>query len=68
MSYRKNRLGIGQNLLAKFESNVKEKGINKITLTTDADDNDNVLRFYKKSGYEIFYDFIAIQTKNDEIN
>ena len=55
----KNRLGIGQNLLAKFESNVREKGIKKITLTTDADYNDNVLRFYKKSGYEIFYDFIA---------
>ena len=52
-----NGLGIGQNLLVKFENQVREKGINTITLTTDADSNDDVLRFYKKSGYTVFYDF-----------
>lgn len=52
-----NGFGIGQQLLAKFENQVIEKGINTITLTTDADSNENVLRFYKKSGYTIYYDF-----------
>ena len=52
-----NGFGIGQNLLVKFENQVREKGINTITLTTDADSNDNVLRFYKKSGYTVYYDF-----------
>ena len=52
-----NGFGIGQNLLVEFENQVKEKGINTITLTTDADSNDSVLRFYKKSGYTVYYGF-----------
>ena len=52
-----NGLGIGQNLLVKFENQVRKKGIYTITLTTDADSNDSVLRFYKKSGYTVYYDF-----------
>lgn len=52
-----NGLGIGQQLLVEFEKVVRDKGISKITLTTDADSNDNVLRFYKKSGYTVYYDF-----------
>jgi ribosomal protein S18 acetylase RimI-like enzyme len=42
-----NGLGIGQQLLAKFENQVKEKGVNIITLTTDLDSNDSVLRLQK---------------------
>ena len=52
-----NGFGIGQNLLVKFENQVRKKGINTITLTTDADSNDSVLRFYKKSGYSVYYNF-----------
>ena len=52
-----NGFGIGQSLLGKFENQVRENGINTITLTTDADSNDSVLRFYKKSGYTVYYDF-----------
>lgn len=52
-----NGFGIGQQLLTKFENQVREKGINNVTLTTDADSNDNVLRFYKKSGYTVYYGF-----------
>lgn len=52
-----NSFGIGQSLLVKFENQVREKDINTITLTTDADSNDSVLRFYKKSGYTVYYDF-----------
>ena len=53
----RNGLGIGQQLLTKFEYQVREKGINTLTLTTDADSNDSVLRFYKKSGYNVYYEF-----------
>lgn len=55
----KNGLGIGKKLLIKFEAEVIKKGLNKITLTTDADANENVLQFYKKSGYKVFYDFVT---------
>ena len=52
-------LGIGQNLLTKFEIQVREKGVNIITLTTDEDSNDSVLKFYKKTGYTVYYDFVT---------
>ena len=55
----KNGLGIGKNLLVEFENEVKKKGLNKITLTTDAEENDDVLKFYEKSGYKVFYDFVT---------
>jgi ribosomal protein S18 acetylase RimI-like enzyme len=57
VSPNQNGFGIGQSLLVKFENQVREKGINTITLTTDADSNHSVLRFYKKSGYTVYYDF-----------
>ncbi len=57
VSPNRNGLGIGQQLLTKFEYQVREKGINTLTLTTDADSNDSVLRFYKKSGYTVYYEF-----------
>ena len=53
----KNGFGIGQGLLVEFENQVRENGVNTITLTTDSDSNDSVLRFYKKSGYTVYYDF-----------
>jgi ribosomal protein S18 acetylase RimI-like enzyme len=58
-----NSLGIGQKLLSKFENQVREKGINTISLTTDADFNDSVLRFYKKSGYKVYYDFVTFPNR-----
>ena len=57
-------LGIGQNLLTKFENKVREKGVNTVTLTTDLDSNDNVLKFYKKSGYKVYYDFVTFPDRN----
>lgn len=52
-------LGIGQKLLINFEKKVKEKGIKFITLTTDLSSNDQVLKFYKKAGYKIYYEFVS---------
>ena len=57
-------LGIGQNLLTKFEIQVREKGVNIITLTTDEDSNDSVLKFYKKNGYTVYYDFVTFPNRN----
>lgn len=54
-----NGLGIGQQLLHRFENLVREKGVNTVTLTTDTENNDRVLRFYKKSGYAHYYDFLT---------
>lgn len=58
-----NGLGIGQNLLVKFENQVRQRGIKTITLTTDADSNDSVLKFYKKSGYSVYYDFVTFPNR-----
>lgn len=52
-------LGLGKELLNKFEEIAKNKGSKKITLTTDFYNNQDVILFYQKNGYEIFYDFIS---------
>ena len=58
-----NGFGIGQKLLVEFENQIKENGVNRITLTTDADSNDSVLRFYEKSGYSVYYDFVTFPNR-----
>ena len=52
-------LGIGKNLLKKFEYELKQKSVKKVTLTTDKKNNDNVLKFYRKFGYNVYYDFVS---------
>ena len=49
--------GIGKELIAQFELEAKVKGCLKVALTTDFYNNDDVIAFYKKSGYEVFYEF-----------
>lgn len=49
--------GYGKILLQAFEKEALKIDLNKITLTTDYDNNDRVIAFYKKSGYEVFYVF-----------
>jgi ribosomal protein S18 acetylase RimI-like enzyme len=51
--------GIGKMLLEETERIVADKGCQRITLTTDFFDNENVIGFYKKMGYSVFYDFIT---------
>lgn len=50
-------LGIGKYMIAHFEAEVKAKGCFKVALTTDYYNNDNVVAFYKKNGYKVFYVF-----------
>ncbi len=51
--------GVGKLLIDYFEESVKNRGVSKITLTTDYCKNDSVVKFYQKNNYRIFYDFIA---------
>lgn len=51
--------GIGKEMMKKFEELAIIKGCKKIALTTDFDNNQKVLEFYKKNGYENFCEFIT---------
>lgn len=56
-------LGVGKELMRKFESELAHLGAEVITLTTDVERNDNAIHFYKKLGYSIFYEFITLQNR-----
>lgn len=49
--------GIGKILLNAFCQEVKNRKGSKIVLTTDKLNNDAVLGFYQKAGFDIYYDF-----------
>ena len=51
--------GYGAHLIQQFELVVKERNQKKLCLTTDFDNNDKVIEFYKRSGYKIFYEFLT---------
>jgi len=51
--------GYGKLLLKEFELVLKSCSIVSLTLTTDCYNNNSVISFYKKNGYEVFYRFIA---------
>jgi len=51
--------GTGKALLEHFEEEVLRRGGKKVALTTDLNNNERVINFYKKCGYEIFYNFIT---------
>ena len=51
--------GIGKILLKETEKELKIKGVENLSLTTDYYDNDATIAFYKSMGYNILYDFIT---------
>lgn len=51
--------GVGAQLLQLFEAETTSKGGTELVLTTDFDNNENVLSFYKRCGYAIDIDFFA---------
>ena len=51
--------GVGRQLLAASEQVMKEKGAQKISLTTDFDNNDQVVGFYHSMGYKTLYEFVT---------
>ncbi len=56
-------MGYGKLLLQAFESELEIYNVKKISLTTDYYNNEDTLAFYKKRGYEIFYDFKAFPNR-----
>lgn len=52
-------LGIGKQILIEFEKEALAKNCHRISLTTDFDNNEDVIKFYKKLDYEVFYNFIT---------
>jgi ribosomal protein S18 acetylase RimI-like enzyme len=55
----KQGLGIGKKLLLRLEEEMRLQGCSKLSLTTDYYHNDKAIAFYKKLGYQIYYDFVA---------
>lgn len=53
------RSGGGRLLLQKLEEEVKRRGGEKLSLTTDYDDNEKAVGFYHALGYEVWYDFVT---------
>lgn len=51
--------GIGTMIIQCFEKEAKERGAARISLTTDFYENEKALAFYKKNGYELYYEFMA---------
>ena len=51
--------GIGSANIHFFECEAKSQRANRVSLTTDLYENKNVLAFYKKNGYEVYYEFMA---------
>lgn len=51
--------GIGKQILIEFEKEAIVCSSKKISLTTDYYDNDDVVGFYKRLGYENFYQFLT---------
>lgn len=69
--------GAGKEMISVFEDTVTKRGCQRIALTTDFYNNEQVLAFYKRTGFEILCDFTTypnrrmyklikkIQTKNN---
>lgn len=53
------RSGAGKAMLLELEKLIKEKGGERLSLTTDYEDNEKAIGFYKSLGYEPWYDFVT---------
>ena len=51
--------GIGKKLLAKTEDVMKQEGVERVSLTTDYDNNESAVGFYHSMGYETLYEFVT---------
>ncbi len=51
--------GIGKKLLIQLENEMKLQGCSSLSLTTDYNDNEKAIQFYKGLGYAVYYDFIT---------
>lgn len=51
--------GVGKMLLHVTEKEMKNSGVKRLSLTTDYDNNESTLGFYRSMGYETLYVFIT---------
>ncbi len=51
--------GIGKQLLSYSEYRLKEHGAKRLSLTTDFFHNESTLFFYKKYGFNVYYEFTS---------
>lgn len=51
------RSGAGKAMLLELENEIKKKGGEKLSLTTDYENNEKAIGFYKSLGYTEWYDF-----------
>lgn len=51
--------GVGKKLMAASEQVMKASGVNRVSLTTDYDNNDQAVGFYHSMGYETLYEFVT---------
>lgn len=51
--------GIGKTLISQLERAMYRRGVCKLSLTTDVEENNKTLNFYSSNGYIKFYEFIA---------
>lgn len=51
--------GLGSLLLKEFEKKIVVNHIKKLSLTTDALNNNTANSFYCKNGYELYYEFLS---------
>lgn len=54
-----NGQGVGKELMKRFDEEAIIRGCAEIALTTDFNENNKVLEFYKNTGYKIYYEFIT---------
>jgi len=59
VSVKKQGQGIGKKLLVQFENEMRAEGCSALSLTTDYNENEKAIHFYKGLGYTVYYDFIA---------
>lgn len=53
------KLGAGRKLISLTEEELKKMGVSKLSLTTDYDDNVDVISFYKGCGFNVLYEFVT---------
>lgn len=56
--------GVGKALVAGIEEELLKRGQHENSLTTDAVGNDKTISFYKRCGYDVFYQFTAYPNRS----
>ena len=55
--------GVGKQLLAASEEALKQKGVKRVSLTTDYEHNEQALGFYHSMGYDTLYEFVTFPNR-----